>query len=55
VLRKIPVTAPTLWDWVRKGKFPSPRVISENKVGWIETEIDAWMKARPLRQYKPVT
>jgi prophage regulatory protein len=52
VLEKIPVTAPTLWSWIRQGKFPAPREISPNKVGWIEAEVDAWMQARPLRNYK---
>jgi prophage regulatory protein len=52
VLAKIPITAPTLWAWVRAGKFPRPRFISPNKTVWVEAEVDAWMKAQPLRQYK---
>jgi prophage regulatory protein len=53
VLKKIPVTGPTLWSWVRAGKFPRPRAISDNKTVWVEAEVDAWMQARPLRNYKP--
>ena len=53
VLAKIPVTAPTLWAWVRAGKFPRPRAISPNKTVWIAAEIDEWMQARPHRTYKP--
>jgi prophage regulatory protein len=53
VLKKIPVTAPTLWAWVRAGKFPRPRAISPNKTVWIEAEIDAWIRAQPVRNYKP--
>jgi prophage regulatory protein len=53
VLAKIPVTGPTLWAWVRAGKFPRPREISANKIGWVESEVDAWMQSRPLRNYKP--
>jgi prophage regulatory protein len=52
VLRKIPITAPTLWAWVRTGKFPRPRAISDNKTVWIEAEVDAWMQSRPHRNYK---
>ena len=52
VLKKIPVTAATLWAWVRAGKFPRPRAISDNKTVWVEAEVDAWMRARPLRNYK---
>jgi prophage regulatory protein len=55
VLQKIPVTAPTLWAWVRAGKFPRPRAISPNKTVWVAAEVDAWMQARPHRQYKPIT
>ena len=54
VLQKIPVTAPTLWAWVRQGKFPRPRAIF-NKTVWIAAEVDAWMQARPHREYKPPT
>jgi prophage regulatory protein len=53
VLRKIPITAPTLWSWVRAGKFPRPRAISPNKTVWLASEVDQWMQARPLRNYKP--
>ena len=54
VLRKIPITAPTLWAWVRAGKFPRPRAIF-NKTVWVAAEVDAWMQARPHREYKPIT
>jgi len=53
VLAKVPVTGPTLWSWVRAGKFPRPRVISQNKTCWLAHEVDQWMQARPLRTYKP--
>ena len=53
VLKKIPITAPTLWAWVRQGKFPRPRAIF-NKTVWIAAEVDAWMQARPHREYKPI-
>jgi prophage regulatory protein len=53
VLKKVPVTAPTLWSWVRQGKFPKPRDISPNKTVWIEAEVDAWIRTQPVRSYKP--
>jgi predicted DNA-binding transcriptional regulator AlpA len=52
VLQKVPITPPTLWSWVRQGKFPKPRTISPNKVVWIEAEVDRWMKAQPVPRYK---
>ena len=54
VLKKIPITAPTLWAWVRAGKFPRPRAIF-NKTVWVAAEVDAWMQARPHREYKRIT
>jgi prophage regulatory protein len=53
VLKKVPVTAPTLWAWVRAGKFPKPRALGPNKTVWVEAEVDAWMRAQPTRNYKP--
>jgi prophage regulatory protein len=53
VLKEVPVTGPTLWSWVRAGKFPRPRAISPNKTVWVAAEVDEWMQTRPLRTYKP--
>jgi prophage regulatory protein len=53
VLKKVPVTPPTLWAWVRAGKFPKPRGLGPNKTVWVEAEVDAWMQAQPTRNYKP--
>jgi prophage regulatory protein len=53
VLQKVPITGPTLWAWCRQGKFPKPRSISNNKVVWLQDEVDAWMRAQPVPRYKP--
>ena len=53
VLAKVPITPPTLWSWVRAGKFPRPRVLSPNKTVWVASEVDEWMLKRPHRTYKP--
>jgi prophage regulatory protein len=53
VLEKIPVTAPTLWTWVRQGKFPKPRSFGVNRVFWIEEDVDQWIRSQPVRVYKP--
>jgi predicted DNA-binding transcriptional regulator AlpA len=51
VLRRIPITGPTLWHWSRTGRFPQPRFIG-NRTVWIESEVDEWMHSRPTRNYK---
>jgi predicted DNA-binding transcriptional regulator AlpA len=52
VLARIPVTYPTIWNWMRKGTFPRARIISATKAGWLESEINEWIRARPERNYK---
>lgn len=36
----------TLWRLEREGKFPSRRKLSGNAVGWLESEVDAWIESR---------
>lgn len=36
----------TIYDKVQRGDFPAPVKIGERAVGWVEAEVDAWVKAR---------
>jgi prophage regulatory protein len=36
----------TIYDKIAKGMFPRPIKLGERSVGWLETEIFAWQKAR---------
>ena len=36
----------TIRRWVARGLFPQPVKLGENVVGWIEAEIDAWIRER---------
>ncbi len=38
----------TLWRMERDGRFPRRRTISGKMVGWLESEIDAWIRERPV-------
>ena len=31
---------------VRAGKFPTPIKVGQNRIGWIESEIDEWLNAK---------
>lgn len=44
----------SLWRAVRQGNFPQPKVLSANRICWIETEIEEWAKALPTRSYSNV-
>ena len=51
VLDRVGVTFPTIWLWMREGKFPRSRELG-GKSAWIEAEIDAWINERPVRRLK---
>ena len=36
----------TRWRMERKGTFPRRRQISLNRIGWLESEIRAWVEAQ---------
>jgi predicted DNA-binding transcriptional regulator AlpA len=42
---------PTLWQWMRDGKFPAARRIGSRAM-WLSDEIDAWLNAQPIVEYK---
>lgn len=51
VLDKTGCSYPSIWAWMQAGTFPRARVIN-NESFWLESEVDAWMDARPFRQFK---
>lgn len=51
VLKRVGVTFPTIWAWMRAGKFPRSRDIG-GKVAWIESDIEAWIAGLPDKKYK---
>lgn len=36
----------TIYDRIKAGTFPAPISLGAKAVGWIESEIDAWLNAR---------
>ena len=46
VLARVPLSRTTLWRLEREGLFPHRIKLSENRVGWIEGEIEAWIAAK---------
>lgn len=37
----------TVYDLIKKGKFPRPVQLSANRVGWRAGEIQSWVDGRP--------
>ena len=56
VLDRVGVTYPTLWLWMRRGSFPRSRALGgkgpAGKVAWIESEVEAWIAALPVRRLR---
>ncbi|HEV3158529.1 MAG TPA: AlpA family phage regulatory protein [Xanthobacteraceae bacterium] len=49
------VTFPTIWAWMRKGKFPRARIAAggdNSKSVWLSTEVEQWLAALPVRPLK---
>lgn len=38
---------------VREGKFPKPRQLSAQRVGYLVRELDAWLEERPVSELLP--
>jgi prophage regulatory protein len=36
----------TIYDKMKRGGFPKPVKIGERAVGWVEAEVEAWLKTR---------
>jgi|SoiMethySBSTD1v2_1073268.scaffolds.fasta_scaffold410301_2 prophage regulatory protein len=56
VLRIAGFSAATLWREVQAGRFPAPIPISANRVGFLESEVQAWVNKSVLaaRQVRSV-
>jgi len=51
VLRRVGCSYPTLWRWMRAGKFPRGRIVGQ-RTAWLEEEVDDWLNSlqhRPLK------
>jgi prophage regulatory protein len=36
----------SIYDKMKRGEFPAPVKIGQRAVGWIEAEVEAWLKTR---------
>ncbi|BBO70975.1 hypothetical protein DSCA_49050 [Desulfosarcina alkanivorans] len=44
--KRIGVSNVTAWRWEKAGKFPKRIRLGGNSAGWIESEVDEWIKQR---------
>lgn len=43
---KLGISRSTVFRWVRDKQFPAPMHLGPNIVGWLETDVDAWLANR---------
>ena len=53
VAKRVEFHAVSVRRLIRDGKFPAPIRLGENRVAWIETEIDEWLEGK--RQERDAT
>ena len=46
VIERVGYSPMHLWRLEKAGKFPQRLKLGPNSVGWVSTEIDAWIEAR---------
>ena len=48
VEKRVGLTRSSIYDAMRKGKFPVPLRVGPKAVRWRASEIEAWVDSRPL-------
>jgi prophage regulatory protein len=46
--KKVPFRKSCAYAMIGRGEFPSPVQLSPGRVGWRESDIDAWIASRPI-------
>ena len=46
VQARVGLSRTTIWRLVRVGQFPAPRRLSANAIGWLASEVEAWIASR---------
>lgn len=50
VQEKVGLSRTTIWRLEQKGKFPARKKLGENSVGWLEEEVETWIKKRTSKK-----
>ena len=49
VIERVRLSRSTIYRLIAAGSFPSPYSLSENRSGWLESDIDEWCNSREKR------
>jgi prophage regulatory protein len=47
VLAQVGISRATLFRWQRDGYFPMRHKLGPKRVGWSQTDVEAWFSSRP--------
>ena len=50
---RLGISRATLHRWERAGRLPPKRKLGPNAVGWLESEIEAWLAELPEARPRP--
>lgn len=45
--KRIGVRKSSIYALIRRGEFPAPVQLLDRASGWLDSDIDAWLKSRP--------
>ena len=46
ILRRVPYSEAHIWRLEKAGKFPRRVRLGANRVGWVESEVEAWLNSK---------
>lgn len=52
LLKRVPLSYPTIWKRMREGTFPRSRYLGPFKTVWLACEVEEWILSTPLRGLK---
>jgi prophage regulatory protein len=50
LLKRVPYSAVQIWRIEKIGLFPKRVKLGPRRIGWVESEIDEWIKMKMLRR-----
>ncbi|MCW9709977.1 AlpA family phage regulatory protein [Avibacterium sp. 21-586] len=52
VITRTSLSKSTIYNYMRRGKFPKSIMITSNRVVWLESEVDSWIEEKLRRRAK---
>ena len=49
VTARVGVARSTIYEWQSRGTFPASVPLGERSIGWLESEVTAWIESRARR------